>query len=76
MIKKQVLEIILNSNLVDIDRFDASKDFKSNGIDSLDIFAIILEIEESFNVKFSEDEYLTIRGASDVVKLVELRKSA
>ncbi|ADJ65678.1 MULTISPECIES: acyl carrier protein [Herbaspirillum] len=69
-----IINIIKESGLAqDISAFDPEKTFKQNGIDSLDVFTVLLTIEEQLNVKFSEQESNEIRSAADIVKLINSR---
>ena len=66
-----VLEIIFNSDVLDnAGKFNPDLSFKENGIDSLDIFTILLAIEERLNIKFSENETIQIKSARDILNIL------
>lgn len=46
----------------EIGGYDASKSFRDNGIDSLDVMSLFLAIEEKYGVKFSEEEANSIKS--------------
>lgn len=65
---EQILEIISSSDVVeDMSNFDPAKTFKENGVDSLDVFTVLLAVEERFEVKFTESESDAIRTAMDIL---------
>ena len=71
---KLIVEIIKKSGLAqDLSSFDPIKTFKQNGIDSLDVFTVLLAIEEQLNVNFSENESDEIRSAEDIVNILNKR---
>ena len=50
----------------DIEAFDPSKSFGGNGIDSLDVMSLFLTLEETYKVKFSEQEANSIKTPSEL----------
>lgn len=65
---EQILEVISGSDVVeDMSRFNPDKTFKENGVDSLDVFTVLLAVEERFEVKFTESESDAIRTAIDIL---------
>lgn len=64
---KSILEVIKKADLVDnINDFDINKTFKENGIDSLDMMSLLLEFEETFKMKFSEEDFDKIHTVKDL----------
>ncbi len=59
--------------LADMTVFDPARSFKDNGIDSLDVMNLFLEIEETFDTKFTEEELLEIHTVNDVLKELDAR---
>lgn len=53
---------------IDYDKaaYDPAKSFRDNGIDSLDVMSLFLAIEETFAVKFTEDEANSIRTPAEI----------
>lgn len=75
MIKlERLIEIVAATGMVgDIGGFDPDRSFKENGVDSLDVMSILLKIEETLQVKFSEEEFEKIRSLADVSKVLSSR---
>lgn len=70
----KILAIVESLEVVpDMAGFDPARSFKDNGIDSLDVMSLFLEIEETFGTKFSEDEVVQIRTVNDVLKELNAR---
>lgn len=70
----KILAIVESLEVVpDMAGFDPARSFKDNGIDSLDVMSLFLEIEETFATKFSEDEVVQIRTVNDVLKELNAR---
>jgi acyl carrier protein len=64
---KTLVDIIAGLDVVaDMSSFDPEKSFKDNGIDSLDVMSVFLAVEESCNVKFSENESLAINTPNEL----------
>ena len=59
--------------LADMTVFDPARSVKDNGIDSLDVMNLFLEIEETFDTKFTEEELLKIHTVNDVLKELDAR---
>lgn len=70
----KILAIVESLEVVaDMTAFDPARSFKDNGIDSLDVMNLFLEIEETFDTKFTEEELLEIRTVNDVLKELSAR---
>ncbi len=50
------------------DEFD--KSFEEIGLDSLDTFSFLSEIQIVFNISFSERDYQEVRTLNDVIRLL------
>ena len=71
---EKVVEIVSSTGVVDdMSKFDVSKSFKENGIDSLDVFTVFLAVEEQLGVKFSEEESTSVKSVSAMVDLLNSR---
>lgn len=67
----EIIEIVGVSGVVeDMSKFDPEKSFKDNGVDSLDVFTVLLAIEERLEVKFTEEESANIKGVRDVLEIL------
>ncbi len=74
MNREDIIEIILLTGVChDIEKFDPNKTFQENNIDSLDIFTILLSLEERLGIKFGEDEAKAIKGVEDIWKILSSR---
>jgi acyl carrier protein len=47
--------------------YDPEKTFRDNGIDSLDVMSLFLEIEEKHGVNFTEEEALAVKTPGDLL---------
>ena len=48
---------------------DFAKPFSEIGLDSLDVFSILSEIEDTFGREFSEEEYAQSSNLNDIIRL-------
>ena len=71
---QKIKEIIAKHAKVDVDKLNLDADFKNDlHLDSIDLFQVIMEVEETFNIKIDNDKLLdikTVRDALDSVKNV------
>ncbi|HEY6898546.1 MAG TPA: phosphopantetheine-binding protein [Rhodocyclaceae bacterium] len=71
---EKIVEIIASSGVVaDMGKFQVDKNFKENGIDSLDVYSIFLAVEEQLGVKFSEEEAARINTVAAFVEALKAR---
>lgn len=71
---EKIVEIIAESGgIKDVQTFNPEKSFKENGVDSLDVYTILLAVEEKLGVNFTDDETDRIRSVADVAKLLNSR---
>lgn len=74
MDRNQVIALVAKSGAVpDMDRFDPQKSFKDNGVDSLDVYTILLTVEEHLGTKFSDEESSRLNSVDDIVDAVAKR---
>lgn len=71
MVFEKIKEIICDQLGVDVEKVNLDTSFDDLGIDSLDLFQIIIEIEEEFDIRIEDTE--GIKTVSDVVDFVEDR---
>ena len=70
----KLTEIIAGTGVVpDISKYEPSKTFKENDVDSLDVMDILLAIEEGLGIKFTEDEASEIKSLVDVMTILNNR---
>lgn len=50
---------------------DLNTDLSTLGFDSLDKAEIIINIEDQFEIEFSEDEMLSVKTLADLVKMID-----
>lgn len=69
--KVDVMEMLKNSG---IDLILSDKDFdlpfKDIGLDSLDVFGLLTEVEKMMQKSISEEDYLDIKTLNDVINLI------
>ena len=70
MIGREKIAEILKSAAIDVDikPEDYDRPFSDIGIDSLDVFSFLSEIEIQFGVSFSEEEFSNMKTLTDVIK--------
>ncbi|MFM8527920.1 MAG: acyl carrier protein [bacterium] len=62
---------------VDIDRIDSDTRFKEDlDADSLDLYELVMEMEDRYGVKVSEEEAAELVSVGDVVEFVCARASS
>jgi acyl carrier protein len=71
MVFEKIKEIICDQLGVDANKVNLDTSFDDLGVDSLDLFQIIIEIEEKFDIRIEDTE--GIKTVSDVVDFVEER---
>lgn len=60
---------------VTINDYNINKSYKELGIDSLDLFDIIVELESEFNIEFSDEKLMKIKTINDLILYIkELKK--
>ncbi|MCR3757408.1 acyl carrier protein [Clostridium felsineum] len=70
MLLDKVREIIASQINVDKETIDMSTSFEKDlNVDSLDLFQIIIELEEKFDIQIEETE--NIKTVGDAVKFIE-----
>lgn len=69
--KVDMMEMLKNSG---IDLILSDKDFdlpfKDIGLDSLDVFGLLTEVEKIMQKSISEEDYLNIKTLNDVIDLI------
>ena len=74
MNEEGMIEVIASTGVVhNMEKFDPKKTFHENNIDSLDVFTILLSLEEKLEIKFDENDAKTIKGIEDILKILNLR---
>lgn len=68
-VKEKVKEII--QKRTNIEKISEDDDLSALGLDSLDLVEVMLEIEEAFNIEFSNEEIEEIKLLKDVLLLIE-----
>lgn len=69
---KKVKEIIAKHAKVDVDKLNLDADFKNDlHFDSIDLFQVIMEVEETFNIKIDNDKLLNIKTVKDALDSVK-----
>ncbi|AOG60765.1 acyl carrier protein [Spiroplasma helicoides] len=64
-IKKTLINRGAKGNIV------GDSEFRSLGLDSLDLMDMIVQLEEKLNVSLSDDQLLEIKTVNDLVKVIE-----
>jgi acyl carrier protein len=69
MVFDRIREVIVDQLGVEEDEVTMETSFQDLGVDSLDLFQIIIELEEAFNVRIEDAE--EIKTVGDAVTYVE-----
>lgn len=69
MIFEKIKAVIVNQLGVDEEEVNLETSFEDLGVDSLDLFQIIIELEEEFNIQIEDAE--SIKTVEDAVNYVE-----
>jgi acyl carrier protein len=72
MMQDEVIKQALDAAGIDYDTtgYDPAKTFRDNGIDSLDVMSLFLQIEEKYSVNFTEDDALAVKTPGDLLSAV------
>ena len=72
---KKAKEIIAKFAKIDINNLSSNLDFKNDlHIDSIDLFQIVMEIEEAYNIKIDNNDLLNIKTVGDALSKLENAK--
>ncbi|MFL0270206.1 acyl carrier protein [Candidatus Clostridium radicumherbarum] len=71
MIFEEIKKVIASQLGIEEDEVKLETSFEDLGVDSLDLFQIIIELEEKFNIQIEDAE--SIKTVQDAVKYVEER---
>lgn len=72
MVFEKVKEIIIDQIGVEEDEITLDTTFEDLGVDSLDLFQIVIEIEEAFNIRIENTD--SIKSIKDAVNYIEANK--
>ncbi|WP_125154182.1 acyl carrier protein [Clostridium rectalis] len=71
MIFEKIKKIITEQLSIEGGTITLDTSFEDLGVDSLDLFQIVIEIEEEFDIQIEDAE--TIKTVGDAVKFVEIK---
>lgn len=71
MIRDELIELVKENLDINVDEIDFEKEISEYDIDSIDMLDFIMEIEDKYDIEFSDDELDEIEKFSDVVSLIE-----
>ena len=65
---KDIIKIIAKHAKLDPDKLDVNLKFKEDlHMDSIDLFQIVMEVEETFNIKVKDSDLLDIHTIKDAL---------
>ena len=67
-VAKKVEEILKKS--LKVENIEASQKLRDQGLDSLDLVEIMMELETAFNIEFTNDEMLGFETVGEVVESI------
>jgi len=71
----KIRKIIADKFNLEIDEVTMDKNLEFDfGADSLDLYEILVDIENTFDMKFSDEEYENVKSINDIVKVIENKK--
>jgi len=68
--KKQIIDIVANLLKKSSADIDETQSFDTLGIDALDLFEMVLKLEDTFLIEISDDEFEKVASIPDVLTLV------
>lgn len=69
---KKIKEIIAKHIKADPETLNLNADFKNDlHLDSIDLFQVIMEAEEAYNIKLDNDQLIKIKTIGDAIDVVE-----
>lgn len=69
--QNKIKEILKQAGLeINPSEDDFDKPFKEIGLDSLDVFGFLSEIEVALGKSFSEEEFASLKSLNDVIELL------
>lgn len=68
-VAKKVEEILKKS--LKVEKVEASIKLREQGLDSLDLVEIMMELETAFSIEFTNDEMLGFETVGEVIKNIE-----
>lgn len=72
MLLEKISRIIAGQIGVEAEKITMSSDFKEDlGIDSLDIFEIIMELEEEYSVEIPTEDLENMKKVADLVNYID-----
>ena len=69
MVFQKIKDVIVNQLGVDGEEITMETSFEELGVDSLDLFQIIIELEDVFNIRIEDAE--SIKTIEDAVNFIE-----
>lgn len=72
-IEKEVEQIV--SSKIKGQNITPESELSSLGLDSLDKAEILIDIEDKFNIEFSDDEMLSVKTVKDLLDLIAKKTS-
>ena len=68
---EKLKEIIAKFAKIDVNKLDLNADFKNDlHVDSIDLFEMVMEAEETFNIKIDNEQLLKIKTVNDAINAV------
>lgn len=75
MNEDKLKEIIAKFAKTDVNNLDMNADFKNDlHLDSIDLFQMVMEAEETFNIKIDNEQLLKIKTVNDAINAVKNAK--
>lgn len=70
-VEEKVIATLASVKRIPADKITVDTNLQELGIDSLDVFSLLFELENAFKVSIPDDEVRSIRTVSDIVQGVK-----
>jgi len=75
---EDIIVVIKNADIVGLDasKLEHEKPFSDQGVDSLDLMAVLLKVEEEYNFRIPDDDADSISTVEELASYINKRRAA
>lgn len=70
-VAEKVIETLANVKRISADKISLETNLQDLGIDSLDVFSLLFELENAFKISIPDDDVRSIKTVNDIVEGVK-----